>query len=410
MEIWYISKYVAPPKYTRVGTRGYQLSKELSKRGHNVTLYTSDANHLAQPPQIAGAFIDEVLERVNIRWIKTKKYTRVHSLGRILSWISFDINVLRNRKDTKPDIVIVSSLSLTTILIGIIFKFLYRNKLVFEIRDIWPLVLCESGGYSKFNPAIIFLKIVELIGYRFSDLIVGTMPNLQEYIDTVQRKERKVLCIPHGIDPKGLQDDTDQPAVNIQTYLRAEQSFIVCYAGSMGEDNALETLILAAKKLDHINEIAFLLIGDGDMRDKYEQMALEAKNIIFTGMLPKHEVTSLISQVNILYFATHSNKLSKYGQSLNKIIDYMAAGKVILGSYSGYPSMINEAKCGEFIPENSVDDLVNTLGKYLKMEPYTIKEIGERGRAWLVRERSFENLAEQYESALKKLQNDEVQF
>ena len=35
---------------------------------------------------------------------------------------------------------------------------------------------------------------------------------------------------------------------------------------------------------------------------------------------------------------------------MNKIIDYMIAGKPILGSYSGYPSMVNKANCGWFVP------------------------------------------------------------
>ena len=69
--------------------------------------------------------------------------------------------------------------------------------------------------------------------------------------------------------------------------------------------------------------------------------------------------------------------LSKYGQSLNKVIDYMSAGKVIIGSYSGFPSMINEAECGEFIPENSIGDLVETITKYCEMAPRV------RGRDWI---------------------------
>ena len=34
---------------------------------------------------------------------------------------------------------------------------------------------------------------------------------------------------------------------------------------------------------------------------------------------------------------------------MNKVVEYMLAGKPILASYSGHPSMINEAACGTFI-------------------------------------------------------------
>lgn len=403
MKIWYISKYVSPPKYARVGTRGYFLCKEFVKLGHSVTLYTSDSNHLAKPPIFRGAFYDEVSEGVKVRWVKTKKYRGVHSLSRVLSWLSFDFNILKHRESENPDIVIVSSLSLTTIVVGLYFKLLLKCKLVFEVRDIWPLVLCEAGGYSKYNPAIIFLKIIELVGYQFSDLIVGTMPNLQEYIDHTRQTNKNVLCVPHGIDFDATPGNLVTSGDGVQKYLGRHQKFIVCYAGSMGEDNALETLILTARQFSRLDSIVFLLIGDGDMRYQYEKLARGCKNIVFTGMLPKDEVERILRQVDLLYFATHSNNLSKYGQSLNKVIDYMSAGKVIIGSYSGFPSMINEAECGEFIPENSVDDLVVTIKKYFEMEPKTREEIGLRGRQWLIQERTFQKLALGYEQALKSL-------
>jgi glycosyltransferase involved in cell wall biosynthesis len=139
------------------------------------------------------------------------------------------------------------------------------------------------------------------------------------------------------------------------------------------------------------------------MRLEYEKLATGSKNVLFTGMLPKDEVTKILRQVDILYFATHSNGLSKYGQSLNKVIDYMSAGKVIIGSYSGFPSMINEAECGEFIPENSVCNLVETITKYCEMAPRVREEIGLRGRQWLIEERSFRKLALVYERALESL-------
>ena len=56
----------------------------------------------------------------------------------------------------------------------------FKTKLVFEVRDIWPLTLTEEGGFSSLNPLIIILRAIELVGYRFSDLVVGTMPGLKK--------------------------------------------------------------------------------------------------------------------------------------------------------------------------------------------------------------------------------------
>ncbi len=36
---------------------------------------------------------------------------------------------------------------------------------------------------------------------------------------------------------------------------------------------------------------------------------------------------------------------------MNKVVEYMLAGKPIIASYTGYPSMINEAECGYFVKQ-----------------------------------------------------------
>jgi hypothetical protein len=41
--------------------------------------------------------------------------------------------------EINPSVVIVSSLALPTIINGILIKWLTGAKLVFEVRDIWPL-------------------------------------------------------------------------------------------------------------------------------------------------------------------------------------------------------------------------------------------------------------------------------
>ena len=76
---------------------------------------------------------------------------------------------------------------------------------------------------------------------------------------------------------------------------------------------------------------------------------------------------SLISYCDLLYFSTHNSKIWKYGQSLNKLIDYMLSGTPIIGSYDGYETMINESNCGEFIMPNDSDELLRKIYKYKNM-------------------------------------------
>jgi len=46
----------------------------------------------------------------------------------------------------KPDVIVASSLSPLTVVNGFLLRKRYRCRLVFEIRDIWPLTITEEGA------------------------------------------------------------------------------------------------------------------------------------------------------------------------------------------------------------------------------------------------------------------------
>lgn len=399
--IWYISKYVVPNYAAKVGARGFMLLRELSLLGYNCVLITSDSNHLANVPQVNDAFKDEVVDGVFVRWLKTSKYKKAKSIYRIISWFDFEVKLFFNKKHNlpAPDYIIISSLSLLTILNGIYLKRRYKCKLIFEIRDIWPLLIQEVGGYSRFNLFIYILRKLEVLGYRKSDLIVGTMPNLVEHVREVEGNTR-VECIPMGYSQDMYACINTLSEDYVRKYI-PRNKFVVCYAGSIGLDNALEALLECSKIMDNNNDIHFLVVGSGDLREKYIAKTKSQNNITFAPRVEKEQVQDLLKYADILYFAVHPALVLKYGQSLNKLIDYMYSGKPIVASYTGFPTMINEAGCGTYVKAGDVKGLKNTLLEYSKKPATELSEIGNKGREWILSERSYSKLALEYSALLK---------
>ena len=107
-------------------------------------------------------------------------------------------------------------------------------------------------------------------------------------------------------------------------------------------------------------------------------------------------VQSVLSHCDLLYFSVHVSLVWQYGQSLNKVIDYMLAGKPIIASYTGYPSMINEAECGSFVPAGDIAALRNEILRYYAMSDTEREMLGKRGRTWILGNRTFEVLAKNY--------------
>ncbi len=408
--IWYISKYVSPPAQASSGGRGYLLMREIAALGHQSVIITSDSNQLARVPELQAAVLTQQVDGLTLVWLRTMKYQVAKSARRILSWLDFEYRLFRLPKRTlpKPDVVVVSSLSLLTVLNGFVLRWRYDCRLVLEIRDIWPLSITEEGGFSQRNPLVLGLGLIEWLGYRFADAVVGTMPNLQEHVAQVLGRPRTTHCVPMGVDEDALRSAQTLPADYVQAYL-PQDKFLIAHAGTIGITNALDTFLDCAQSFQDDPRLHFVVIGDGDLRASYQRKYASVRNLSFAPRVDKSMVQSALSHCDLLYFSVHPSKVWRYGQSLNKVIDYMLAGKPVVASYTGYPSMINEAECGSYVPAGDLAALRKEILRYLAMPAQERQLLGQRGRDWILAHRRYPVLAQKYLEVLLHEPSVEVQ-
>jgi len=404
MNIWCISKYASPPNYSKMPARLFELTKGFIKQGYNAILLTSDANHFSIYPQTKEIYNFETVEDVPLCWIKTKKYTKTASIARILSWFDFEQKLFRldTSKLNKPDVVIVSSLSIFSILYGYFLKKKFNSFLVFEIRDIWPLTMTEEAGFSKWHPMVMLIGFIEKFGYKKADLIVGTMPKLDEHVKEILGYEKPFFCAPIGFNPDNYKEQSFKQEKNLFDEVFPKEKTVVGYAGSMGITNALEPFIETIKSLNKNEKLHFMLVGSGDLREKFEKELEGCENVTFLPRIAQNEVKYFLEKCDILYLSTQYSKVWDYGQSMNKVVEYMLASKPIIASYNGYPSMINEANCGVFVKTTNPKELEEAIFDIAKLSFQEKKKLGENGRKWIYENREYSQLSKEYIEKIKK--------
>ncbi|MCZ4323461.1 glycosyltransferase family 4 protein [Pseudomonas anguilliseptica] len=395
--IWYVTKYFSPKTANSPGGRGWFLVDEMQRAGYQVLVISSDSNNLVDLPVLQARVTLQEAGGVKIVWLKTMKYSVAKSLRRILSWFHFEWNLfwLDKSQLPRPDVVIISSLSLLTIINGLLIRFKYKSRLVFEVRDIWPLTIVEEGGFSSGNLFVRGLAWLERLAYRKSDAIVGTMPNLAAHVHNEIGCERPVFCVPMGVSQDHLSDVVDLPVDYVERYLSSSK-FKVVHAGTIGITNALDVFFAAAQAMRKQAGIEFIIVGDGALRQRYQSLYGDLPNLVFAPKVPRNMVQSVLEKGDLLYFSVHDSKVWDYGQSLNKVIDYMLAAKPVVASYNGYPSMINEAGCGKFVPANDVSLLVAAILEMSSHNHAVREQMGLRGREWLLKNRNYSKLASEY--------------
>jgi glycosyltransferase involved in cell wall biosynthesis len=175
-----------------------------------------------------------------------------------------------------------------------------------------------------------------------------------------------------------------------------KDKFIVAHVGSIGITNALDTFLECAQAMSTSPQIHFLVVGDGDLRETYRRQYAHLPNLTFAPRVAKTMVQTVLSQCDLLYFSVHVSQVWQYGQSLNKVIDYMMAGKPVVASYTGFPSMINEAGCGSYVPAGDMTALQKEVERYAQMPEEERVVMGTRGKNWLLANRQYPKLAADY--------------
>ena len=397
-KIWLISKYAVTKEYGNP-TRQFFFCKYFAKEGYETTLFSSYSADLKKEIVFQNYYKLSHIEGFNHYLLGGPKISLGFSLKRIWSWIVFEYLVLRLgfslKKKDKPDVIIASSLSILTIISAYILKKRYNAKLIFEIRDIWPLTLIEVGGFSKYNPIIIILGWIEKFGYRNADSIVGTMPNLREHIEKKLGKKYKpkIYCIPQGYENNTI-------ATNSKHSFQALDNnfFNIAYAGTIGKANDIENIINACITANNdTTRIKIYLIGDGVLKTSLIQKYKEFNHqIIFHDAIPQAQVQQYLSRFDALIISIPSLNIYKYGISPNKIIDYLRSGVPTLIIYDGYKSQIEAANAGWTIKENSIKEISKKINDVAKINKKELAQLGENGKKYAQENLTFEVLTEKY--------------
>jgi len=396
--VWLINQYLTTPDLNGDQHRHSSLAEQWKKKGYDVTLITSSFSHVPyRENKIKGLY---KVENHDIRTllIKGNKYKNTQGVSRLISWLvfSFLLFFIPTKKIPKPDIIIVSSISLLPILnVVYFFKKKFKNvKFILEIRDIWPLTIVELGGYSQKNLLVKILGWIEKKGYQKADHIVSLLINANIHIENIIKKAPKNYSwISNGY---ALNSDIIENTIQDKLDLKIpKDKFIIGYAGTLGNANLMDYVIEAVKNLAKEN-ICLCILGGGVNKENLINQSKNNENIVFLDKVKKDQVPFFLQKCDILYSSLHKFKVYEFGISANKLFDYMFVAKPIIFSASTKDNVIELANCGKIIEPENVKEIEKQILEYKKMNNKERQQVGKNGKEYLLKHFTYQKLASKY--------------
>jgi glycosyltransferase involved in cell wall biosynthesis len=413
MNIFYCNHYASPPSNGGSG-RSYYFAKELQSLGHNVVVICASQHHMrataANPKDLNKLIVDGGVTYLNLR-VRSYKGNGLRRLLNVLDYAS-QLNTLMGLVSQgvlyKPDILIASSP--TPFIFAPARKLSSRldAKLIYEVRDLWPLSLVALGNVSRWHPLVIWMNYIEIRSYKQSDAVVSLLSNSFEHMHIRGLANDKFNWVPNGVSVDEWKEMAILPAEHQELYanLRSRGKKIVVYAGSHAPSDGLEQLLDVKKVLGTSDPpYHIILIGDGISKQALMERT-KAEQCTFINFLPKvTKVQSLtaIRQADICYIGWQNTPIYRYGISPNKLSEYMYAQKPVVHAVPETIDPVKEANAGISVKPFDPVALDSALRTLCAMSAEQRDELGKNGRKYVLENMEWSMLARKYEAIMKRL-------
>ena len=356
------------------------LCATLSARDWDVHVITSDRGNPGQP-RLAR---NERLDGVTIRRVWSTQFG-VHALiGRVIDYLSFYpgafVELLRTVG--RGDIVIVKTDPPMFVLLAVIAAKYKRARIAAWLQDLYPEVAIELGFRWLRGPLGAALIALRNRALRAVDAAVVVGIKMGDRLADGGIERSKIYLLPNW------SDDQIKPLPVAKSHSRSawgieQGAFVFGYSGNFGRAHESETILRAAKLLEHRRDIFFLFVGDGH-ESHYLKRAITIRKLesfLFQPHQPRDQLSDSLAAADAHWLSLRPELEGLIVPS--KFYGIASAGRpvvAIVAKDGEIAKVIDELQCGYVVEPGDGQALADVIVRLADDQPHR-EELGKNARA-----------------------------
>ncbi|PKN95906.1 MAG: glycosyltransferase WbuB, partial [Chloroflexi bacterium HGW-Chloroflexi-5] len=268
----------------------HDLATEFHRLGHDPVVVAPDES-ISDDTEITR---DNGIAVLRVRTGKIKTASRVLRgfNEAILSTLIWEKGK-RFFKDNPCDLIVYYS---PTIFFGSLvqrLKKLYRCPSYLILRDIFPQWAVDAGVLKK-GLAYRYFKLKEFQNYRAADIIgVQSPANLNYFKENGLDRQYQTELLYNWAT---LKEDNIQPG-NYRERMGLQGKVVFFYGGNLGVAQDMDNIIRLAKNIENVQNVHFLLVGDGSEKSRLASDIVSNKitNVTIHDAVGQQEYLSMLS-------------------------------------------------------------------------------------------------------------------
>ena len=367
------------------------LTAELVKRGHEVTVLTGVPNYpegkvfeqYRMAPERYAQYEGVNIVRVPIVVRGTRKFFL------ILNYISYALSAsllgpykLRHQKF---DVIFTYEPSPVTVGIpAAVLRRIKRAPMVFWVLDLWPETLSAVGAVR--SPMI--LKMVGLLVkaiYKNCDLILAQSKSFVSQIRKYAGADSRVEYFPSWSEVE-FEAEEVLAATEVKV---VPKTFNVMFAGNIGAAQDFPSILAAVQNLKQHSHIKWHIVGDGRMGQWVNSFVQEhglQENIALYGRYPLERMPSFFKHADALLVSLKDDPI--FAMTIpGKLQTYLSAGIPVIAMLNGEGAdLIKSSGAGLTCAAGDADGLTRAVLHMAEMPETARRLMGERGKEVMARE------------------------
>ncbi|MBD2344566.1 glycosyltransferase [Anabaena subtropica] len=159
----------------------------------------------------------------------------------------------------------------------------------------------------------------------------------------------------------------------------------IATTGRLVEKKGIEYVIKAiAKVVKNYPNIEYNIIGDGKLKESFEQLISElniSQNVKLLGWKQQKEIVEILDKCHIFLAPSVTAQDGNQDAPVNTLKEAMAMGLPVISTrHGGIPELVEDEVSGFLVPERDVEAIANKL-TYLIEHPELWEKMGKAGRA-----------------------------
>lgn len=331
-------------------------------------------------------------DRLSIVKIKIGNMQKTNIVEKGISMLTIEQKIVAAIKkyysDIKFDLVLYSTPPITLQRAVAYVKKRDNAKTYLMLKDIFPQNAVDLGMLSKSGIKSVLYKYFrnkEKSLYSISDYI-GCMS--QANVDYVLKHNpeieiEKVTICPNCIEVVDKSVTEEKRKQIRKKYGIPLEKRVLVYGGNLGKPQDIKFIVECLKQARNIQEVFFLIVGDGTEYGILEEYARVSKQENFKLMkrLPTEDYDSMVGACDIgMIFLNHRFTIPNFP---SRLLSYMQAKLPIFAltdTYTDVGQMIVEGEFGWWCESNDVISFISIVEAFKKVD---VTKMGKKGYVYL---------------------------